>query len=612
MSSSYQQTQHLKTSIRILQSVIAVMMLILMGRTFQLQVIDYDKYAPVSQRNSIRQEQITAARGTIVDRNGVVVVENTPVYSLYVTPNVFKDQHADLLAELMDVPLEDVRARLAKAKAYSWHRPSRLFDEVEFDDFSKVEENIWRLPGLSHQIESKRIYPTEVNGSHLLGYLSEVTEREYRSDRGYSLGDKAGRSGIESTYEQRLRGVNGIEYRVVNAYGQSIGPYENGSQDLEPVKGETIFTSIDAQVQALAEKLMKGKTGSLVAMDPRNGEIIALVSAPDFDISRLSGKMDLPYWRELNSPNLGRPLFNRAVTTRQPPGSTFKPMMGLIGLRLGVITENTRVFCGGGFYLGRLYRCTEKHGSQNLEESIQNSCNTYFYTMMHKIVTQHGLEVWHDMAKQFGLGRLNFVDLPSEDTGILPDSLYFNRAFGVRRWGIGDLISVGIGQGAMGFSPLQMALVTSSIANGGFWVQPNVVRMVRDQMGNETVIPSRITKIDWVQDADLDVVKRGMRQAVLQGGGRIYVNMPNVDVAGKTGTAQNPHGNDHGWYIGYAPYDNPQIAVAVIIENGGFGSISAAPIASLLIEQYLTGELNRPNVVNAVLNFVPRKSEVRR
>ncbi len=612
MSSSYQQTQHLKTSIRILQTIVAGVMLGLLFRAFQLQVIDYDVYVPVSQSNSIRQEQITAARGTILDRNKIVIVENTPVYSLYVTPSVFKDSHADLLATIMEVPVEAVRARLAKARAYSWHRPSRLFDEVEFEDFSKIEENIWQLPGLSHQIESKRVYPTDVNGSHLLGYLSEVTEKEYRSETGYSLGDKAGRSGIESTYEKKLKGMNGIEYRVVNAFGQSIGPYENGSEDLEPVKGSTIFTSIDAKVQALAEQLMKGKTGSLVAMDPRNGEIIALVSAPDFDINRLSGKMDLPYWRELNSPNFGRPLFNRAVTTRQPPGSTFKPLMGLIGLRLGVITSDTRVFCSGGFFLGRLYRCTEKHGSQNLEESIQNSCNTYFYTMMHKIVTQHGLEVWHDMAKQFGLGRLNYVDLPSEGTGILPDSLYFDRAFGVRKWGIGDMISLGIGQGAMGFSPLQMAVATSSIANGGYWVQPHVVRSVLDANGVEIMNSTRITKIDWVRDADLEVVRSGMRRAVTSGGGRIFVNMPFIEVAGKTGTAQNPHGFDHGWYIGYAPYENPTIAVAVIIENGGFGSISAAPIASLLIEQYLTGELKRPNVLNAVLNFVPRKAEVRR
>jgi penicillin-binding protein 2 len=204
------------------------------------------------------------------------------------------------------------------------------------------------------------------------------------------------------------------------------------------------------------------------------------------------------------------------------------------------------------------------------------------------------------------------VDLPSEDTGILPDSLYFDRAFGVRKWGIGDMISLGIGQGAMGFSPLQMAVVTSAIANGGNWVQPHVVRTIRDQDGVETMVTARVTKIDWVRDADLEVVKKGMRRAVLDGGGRIYVNMPEIEVAGKTGTAQNPHGFDHGWYIGFAPLTEPTIAVAVIIENGGFGSISAAPIASLLIEQYLSGEVKRENVKNAVLNFVPRKAEVRR
>lgn len=612
MGSHQQQSQHMRYAIGVLQTLITVAMLGFLFRAFQLQVIDYDIYVPVSERNSIRQEPITAARGTILDRNGVIIVENTPVYSLYVTPADFRDEHANILAAIMGVTVDDVKTRLAKARAYSWHRPSRLYDEVEFDVFSRVEENIWQLPGLSHQIESKRHYPTAVNGSHLLGYLREVTEREYRSDKGYRLGDKAGRTGIENTYEPYLRGAYGSEYRVVNAYGQGLGPFEMGAHDREPVKGHTIQTAIDATLQELAEKLMKGKTGSLVAMDPRNGEILALVSSPDFDISRLSGKLDLQYWRSINAPGIGNPLFNRAVTTRQPPGSTFKPVMGLIALRLGVVTPETRILCTGGYFLGRLYRCTDRHGQQNLEEAIKNSCNTYFYSTMHRIVNQHGLETWHDMVKQFGLGRLNYIDLPSEDAGILPDSLYFNRAFGVRRWGIGDLINLGIGQGAMGFSPLQMAEVAAVIGNRGNWVQPHVVRSIESQDGARTDITPRVTRLGWIRDQDLEVVRKGMRRAVVEGSGRFYANVPGVEVAGKTGTAQNPHGFDHGWYIGFAPFENPTIAIAVIIENGGFGSISAAPIAGLLIEQYVTGEIKRPHVVNLVLNFVPRSSEVRR
>lgn len=612
MGSHQQQTQHLRNAIRVLQVLIAAVMLGFLFRAFQLQVIDYDEYVPVSNQNSIRQEPITAARGTILDRNHVVMVENTPVYSLYVTPSVFNDQHASILAGILDVPVEDVRERLAKARAYSWHRPSRLYDEVEFDVFSRVEENIWQLPGLSHQIESKRHYPTAVNGAHLLGYLREVTEREYRSSAGYRLGDKAGRTGIENTYEPYLRGAYGYELRVVNAYGQGIGPYENGGHDLEPVKGHTIYTTIDARLQELAEMLMKGKTGSLVAMDPRNGDILALVSSPDFEIDRLSGKLDLAYWRDINQPGIGNPLFNRAITTRQPPGSTFKPVMGLIALRLGVVTPETRIFCNGGYFLGRLYRCTDRHGNQNLEDAIKNSCNTYFYASMHRIVNQHGLETWHDMAKQFGLGRLNYIDLPSEDTGLLPDSLYFDRAFGVRKWGIGDMINLGIGQGAMGFSPLQMAEVASVIANGGNWVQPHVVRAIEDQNRARTDIAPRVTRIGWIRNPDLEVVRKGMRRAVTEGSGRFYANVPDVEVAGKTGTAQNPHGFDHGWFIGFAPFEEPTIAVAVIIENGGFGSVSAAPIAGLLMEQYVTGEVKRKHVVDAMLNFVPRSSEVRR
>jgi penicillin-binding protein 2 len=612
MGSQQFHAQHLRKAIGVLQILVSATMVIFLLRAFQLQVIDYDEYVPVSNQNSIRQEPITAARGTILDRNHVVMVENTPIYSLYVTPSVFKDEHARTLADLLKVPIEDVQTRLAKARAYSWQRPSRLYDEIEFDVFSRIEENIWQMPGLSHQIESKRYYPTAVNGAHLLGYLREVTEREYRTSAGYRLGDKAGRTGIENTYESQLRGAYGHELRVVNAYGQAIGPYELGRMDTEPVKGHTIYTTIDARLQELAETLMKGKTGSLVAMDPQNGDILALVSTPDFEINRLSGKLDLDYWRAINQPGIGNPLFNRAITTRQPPGSTFKPVMGLIALRLGVVTPQTQIFCNGGYYLGRLYRCTDRHGNQDLEDAITNSCNTYFYAAMHRIVNQHGLQTWHDMAKQFGLGRLNYIDLPSEDTGLLPDSLYFDRAFGVRKWGIGDMINLGIGQGAMGFSPLHMVEVASVIANGGNWVQPHVVRAIEDQNRTRTDIPTRVTRIGWIQDPDIEVVRKGMRRAVLEGSGRFYANVPGVEVAGKTGTAQNPHGFDHGWFIGFAPYDAPTIAVAVIIENGGFGSVSAAPIAGLLIEQYVTGGVARQHVVDAMLKFVPRSSEVRR
>lgn len=609
MTNTENNARRLKGALRILQILMSVVFLILLGRLIQLQVIEYDIYNPISQRNSIRQEVVNPSRGLILDRNGVILVENEPVYSIYVIPSSFPASKTPLLAELMNLPLEFVEQRLQQAQNFSRHRSSRLFSEVEFDIFSRIQENIWRLPGITHRIESKRVYPAGVKASHTLGYLREVTPQEFRTSNIYRLGDKSGRSGLELTYESYLRGETGVEFRRVNAYGQGIASYNDGELDQHPVKGLNIITTLDVELQLLAEKLMAGKTGGLVALDPNNGEILALVSAPDFEIGRLSGRIDREYWAQLvNDPS--QPLFNRAISSREPPGSTFKPIMGLVGLRLGVITPETNVFCGGGFFRGRLYRCTATHGNQNLEQAIMNSCNTYFFHMMNRIVAQHGINDWHAMIQRAGLGRINHIDLPFESPGILPDSTEMDKLFGPRRWGLGDQISLGVGQGVIAASPLQMALSTAEIANGGYWIQPHLVRALEYEDGSVEYTNPGKSKIEWIRDRDLEPVRKGMRRAVTEGSGRFHANMQSIAIAGKTGTAQNPRGIDHGWFVSYAPYDNPQIVVAVIIENGGFGSVSAAPIASLLIEKYINGEIRRPRLVDLVLNFVPRESTV--
>ncbi|MCH8496165.1 MAG: penicillin-binding protein 2 [Balneolales bacterium] len=595
---------------RILQIAIIIVFVLFLGRLFQLTVIEYDTYSPISERNSVRQENVNPSRGLIYDRNGIILVENTPVFSIYVTPIDFSSDNIPLLAELLDFPIETVETALQRARNFSWYRSSRMFAEIEFEVFSRVEENIWRLPGISHQIESKRVYPSGVRASHILGYLREVSREDFRSGT-YRLGDKSGRSGIERTYESFLRGQSGTQLRRVNAYGQGIGPFNEGSLDMAPVKGGNLTTTIDADLQRIAEQLMEGKVGGLVALDPNNGEILAMVSAPDFDISRLSGRLDASYFGEIQTDSL-RPMFNRAIASRQPPGSTFKPIMGLIGLRSGIITPETTVFCNGGYWRGRLYRCTANHGNQNLEQAIKNSCNTYFFHMMNRVVNTIGINDWHAMIQRMGLGRVNNIDIPAEQSGILPDSTQMNQIFGRGRWGLGDQINLGVGQGAVAATPMQMALVAAEIANGGYWVQPHLVKSITYEDGRvEPANPGK-SKIEWIRDADLIPIRNGMRRAVTEGSGRFYANIQSIPTAGKTGTAQNPHGRDHGWFIAYAPYDNPQIAIAVIIENGGFGSISAAPIASLVIEQYINREIRRQAVFNMMLNFVPRDSNVDR
>src|SRR5690625_3984966 len=326
-----------KASIRVMQFVILIGSIILIGRIFHLQILDYETYSPMSMQNSLRMEVVSPARGLIYDRNGVILVENEPIYSATITPSKFDSEKIPLLAEILDLPEETVRERIAAAQNYSWHRTSRLFTEVSFETFSALQENAWQLPGISHQVESKRYYPTEVKAPHVFGYMREASREEYLADDRIQLGDKVGKSGIERVYEEYMRGELGVDYIRVNAYGQSLGPYDEGSLDVTPRKGADLITTLDADLQALAEKIMVGKNGGLVAIDPQTGGILTLVSSPGYDLEKLSGRLDADYWQSINT-DPGRPLFNRAVSNRQPPGSTFKPFMGLIGLHMGLIT----------------------------------------------------------------------------------------------------------------------------------------------------------------------------------------------------------------------------------------------------------------------------------
>ncbi len=595
-------------SIRVLQVTIVTILLIITGRLIQLQIIEYETYGPLSLANSIRQESVSPARGLIFDRTGRLLVDNQPIYTITVTPARFDPQTIPLLSEYLDLDPAVLEERVQAARRYSWHRPSRLFSDISFQRFSQIQENIWKFPGIGYHVESKRHYPTDISGSHIFGYLSEVTQQEYNHSRRYNLGDKAGRSGIEFLYEEALRGELGARYIRVNALGQSLGPFEGDLKGHSPIKGADIYTHIDYELQLLAEDLMKGKTGGVVALDPNSGAILALVSSPDFDVDQLSGRINMDYWLTLNS-DTTNPLFNRAISSMQPPGSTIKPLMGLMGLDFGIIDPNTTITCRGGFTLGRFYRCTRQHGRQNLVEAIQNSCNTYFFSLMHQSMNRVGLNAWHRHASSFGLGQLTQIDLPHERRGILPDSAYYNTHFGdSRNWGIGDLISVGVGQGTFSSSPLQLASMAAQLANGGYQIRPHIVDRVVYPDGSLRTYQYEKERIPWVKNAHLRVVQEGMRKAISEGSGRFYADISGVEVAGKTGTSQNPHGIDHGWFISYAPYDNPEIAIAVLVENAGFGSISAAPIAGLMMEQYFHGRILRNWVYNYVKTFTPRES----
>ena len=605
---SISQSNRTRTSIRALQVIMIGMMLVVFGRVFYLQIIEYDVYAALGQENSVRQEYVDAARGLIYDRDGRLIVDNEPIYSITITPSLFDKDKLPLLADILNVSDSLLTDRVQEAQRYSWYRTSRLITEIDFERFSAIQENLWQLPGIGHQIESKRHYPTDINGSHLFGYLREASEAEYQNSDRLKLGDKVGKSGLEMIYEDTLRGNDGVKYLRVNALGQAISNFEDTTLSQPPVQGTDIFTTIDTELQVLAEELMEGKKGALVAMDPKTGGVLAMVSAPDYDLQKLAGRLDSDYWQAINADTL-TPLYNRAISGRQPPGSTFKPIMGLIGLHLGFIDSTTTVYNSGAYMRGRPYRDAAPIGDYNLENAIANSSNTFFFSLMDQIATNGYLNEWSSLVKDLGVGVTNPIDLPYASNGIVPDSTYLNRVFGENQWGVGDVMSMGIGQGLLSLSPLQVAQMTSVIANGGYRVQPHIVKATRMPSGKVIEKDPQLHKVEWITDENLGVVRAGMRKVVSEGPSRYYTNNPEVPTAGKTGTAQNPHGRDHGWFTSFAPYDDPQIVVSVLIENGGYGSISAAPVAAVLIEKYIEGEISRNYVYNYVLNFESRPTD---
>ncbi len=587
-------------SIRILQIVIICIGLIVLARLFQLQVLQYDLYNPKSKANAIRKSVVEPARGLVYGRHGRLIVDNIPTYTITIVPAQYDTAKTPVLARLLQVPLNELKKRITEARSYSWYRASQLYTDLSFDTFTAIAENIWRLPGINHKIDSKRHYPIDsLNASHILGYLGEVSKEKYLSTNRFIPGDRVGKAGLEKAYNQKLSGQKGTKFIKVNALGRAVGLYRNGDRYEAPVSGFTLHTTVDVELQMLAEELMKDKTGAVVALNPETGGILAMVSSPQYNIRKLSGEIEEAYWDSLAS-DPDDPLFNRAISSRQPPGSTVKPMMALIALELNLITPETEIYNPGYFYLGRRYNDHADPGMYDVVKAIQYSSNTYFFKLMYQIVTKYSIDKWRAMASDFGLGSKTDIDLPYEVSGILPDSAYFNQAFGKGEWGIGDMINLGIGQGRFSTSPLQMAVVAAVMANGGYRVQPHLVQTVQKPDGTILVNNAERTEIKWIDGADMEVVRWGMRKVVSNGASTYFTDLDSVKVAGKTGTAQNPHGLDHGWFIAFAPYENPEIAIAVLIENAGYGSISAAPIASLIIEKYLTGENDRPYTMKYV------------
>lgn len=547
-----------------------------------MQIVSRESYEEKSADNSIKGIEQIPFRGVFYDRNLKVMVDNIPAYTLRITPAEYDPKLNQLLDKILGVDSGYVSSILLKNKIYSRYLPIRIKRGIDFKVVSWLEENSEYLPGVDYVVEMQRGYPLGIMASHAFGYTKEVLPEQLEKEKDYyKPGDYVGHTGIEKQYEKELRGVKGFDYVLVNSHRREIGKYKNGEQDVKSIKGKDLVLSFDADVQKVGEEEMKGKRGAIVAIEPKTGEILALVSAPDYNLEQFSYVTSREYLQQLYNDD-EKPLFNRATMSLKPPGSTFKLFEAATALDLGLITPSTTIYCGGGFTFGRFFKCHGVHGSINVIHAIEKSCNTFFYNLIYKI----GLEKWKEYALKFGFSKKTGIDIGEESAGFIPDENYYRKMYG-EKWPRSIMASLGIGQGEVGVTPIQLAQYVALIANDGNSVQPHVVKGYLDD-NTKQIIPFKFPEIKTgLKKEVFDIVKEGMFLVVNGAGTATQIRMNDIKIAGKTGTAQNPHGKDHALFVCYAPADNPKIAIAVVVENVGFGATYAAPIAKKLIETYL-------------------------
>jgi len=575
----------------VLFRIVLVVFVLYVARLYQLQLIYQDEYGKKSEENSIRTIPRDPVRGYMYDRTGALVVDNRPVFTVTIMPFEFDGRSVDYLASLLSLEPKGLRERLKGGEAYSRFAPVKIKRDITFKEVSAIEENRERLPGVDYQIESGRYYTTPARASHVLGYTKEISRSQIGMlGEGYRQGDVVGSSGLEQRYESVLRGRKGAEFSLVNVRGQVIGRVEGGRNDVPAIEGDNLSLTMDFRLQALAESLMADRRGALVALDPRDGGVLAIVSKPDYDLSLFSGITPPDVWSALNTDEL-HPLFNRATLTRYPPGSTFKMVLAIAALETKTVSPHWRVQCTGSFRVGnKVFKDLHVHGSTDMAEAIQRSCNVYFYQLMLKV----GLDDWARYGAEFGFGKLTGIDIMEESPGLLPTTEWMNRRYGERGWTRGFLPSLGIGQGELGVTPVQMGSYAMALANKGKLFTPHAVAGVYDKQSGQKIPVKKELRDMNVSAPTWSVVREGMRRVVMEPGGTASLaRVKDIVVAGKTGTAENPHGKAHSWFIGFAPFDNPQIAIAIMIENVGYGGSYAAPIGGMCMEQYLYGRLIR-------------------
>ena len=572
----------------------------LLSKLFYIQIID-NSYKIDASNNSMVYDIIYPTRGVIYDRNGKIIVGNKVAYDILVTPKEVEKFDTLLLAEVLGVEPDFIRGRMAEYRMNRrriGYQSMVMLKQLPAETYMKFAEVQYKFPGFKGQVRSIRDYPVNAGGN-LLGYVSEVDQAYIKKHPGeYRSGDYAGKTGIEAAREKELRGEKGYHVYLRNSHNQIETRYKDGEMDKEAVPGKDIVTTIDADLQQYGQQLMQNKVGSLVAIEPSTGEILTMVSSPGIDVEMLSD-IGKHYSEIVSDPH--KPMFNRAVQAPYPPGSVFKLVNGLIGLEEGVLKPEYTYPCNKGYYFGSHKLGCHAHSSPlALEEAIMMSCNGYFCYVMRNILENkkysgeaEALDKWHEYVESFGFGHKLGSDFPAELGGTIPTSEYYNKVYGKGGWKFTTVISISIGQGEIGVTPLQIANMCATVANRGYYYIPHIIKDSDSLKIDDKFRERQYTMVDTT---NFKKVIKGMWKAVNSGygsGGTASVAaVDGLDICGKTGTAQNPRGADNSVFICFAPMDNPKIAVAAYVENAGFGATWSAPIASLLVEKYLNGYID--------------------
>lgn len=583
--------------------IILTILLIYIVRLFYLQVIAGDDYVTIAQDNAFLTRINYPARGEIYDRNGQLLVTNEPAYDLMVTMREVKNLDTldfcntlNITKEIFDQRMKDIKNK-AKNPGYSKYTEQTFATQLSGQDYGALQTKLFKYSGFAIRPRTIRQYKRSI-APHILGNIREVNPKDIKRDPYYQRGDYTGDLGVEKSYEVYLRGRKGKNILLRDAHGRIKQSYENGIHDVAPIPGRDLTLSIDADLQAYAESLMVNKVGAMVAIQPSTGEILCMVSSPTFDPKLLVGRQRGKNYKALAADPY-KPLFDRSISASYPPGSTFKPTQGLIGLQDGAITPQTVLHCAGGFRMGNFRMgCHDGSASWTIVPAIGTSCNGYFgWCLVHILnnkkykTIQEAFTAWKDYMVSMGYGYKLGVDLPGETRGFIPNAAYYNKGFRTENWKPINVISISIGQGEILATPLQIANLAATIANRGHYYVPHVIHAIQD-----TIIPDtfRIKQKTLIEPQWYNWIVDGMRHAATNGTVYRAGNMDpeGIELCGKTGTAQNPHGKDHSVFMGFAPKENPEIAVCCFVENGGFGATFGVPIGTLVIEKYLNGHIS--------------------